>query len=517
MKNRKAILLFTFFIFINKIHTQSIYKIYFEYGKSSPKSDQIEKFNHWFNQFDFSQIDSIVLVGFADSVGKFENNLKLSLKRTEYIHKHIKKKYPTTRYDIKEYGKGEKIKKIEDKDRRVEIKVYLKVELIEELDSTGVELTINKCYIIDHEMLQAVFVSYVLIKNKRFVKLYIEKEDFLKYKKTAYFYITNESSKTTLHKIKWKSSKSGVKSFERQRYEAFIPLDSYLKNKIVYYEPKSCDSCFKDTLIGVKYIGKNSCMADDIFLNRNVEWKPRLFNPYKISIRVPKMFTDSSLTYYNIDRQAIVWKIKKRKPEYLFTVFKTNATNGYSYFSKIYRKMPCCNLKHSDSKGFICGGTWEIIKSSFNIELGVNRLKKENVPYIGFAYLSSYSGYESRVLLGIDTLIRPILNIKIQKSIFEFPCEYLFPSFYKWRKGSNYYNIYDFPAEIYFGTESRFGFNVKNNGFADQNTFAGIRVCARRHQIFIQKGIAYRYYGQYASSLYSSFQIGYHFLIYKIN
>ncbi len=507
-------------VFSCSINAQSIFRIYFEYGKTEPKTEQIEKFNKWFEKLDYNQIDSIVLLGFADSVGKIENNIKLSLKRTEHIKKYIKKNYfdRKSKLDIRQYGKGEKNKKIEDKDRRVEIRVYLiPTKLEDEVDSVGIEVADNKCYIVDYEMLQTCFVSYVNIKNRRYVKLYMEKEDYLLYKKIAYFYYTYDSSKIILNKVRWKSKTSGIKSFLRPRYETLIPLESYLKNKVVYYEPKSCDSCFKDTLIGLAYLGKSICMAEDIFLNRNVEWKPRFLNPFKVAIRVPKMFTDSSLTYYKIDGQVIAWKIKKRKPDFLFTNLNTYSSNGYSQFSKIFRKMPCCNIKHfKPGFGFLCS-SYEIIKSSFNIEMGVNRFNKENVTYIGLDFISSFRSYETRILLGIDTSIRPILNYKIQKSIFELPFEYFLPSFYKWRKANNDYHFNYFPTEVYVGTEARFGFNIQNNGFAEQIIFAGLRVFSGRHQIFLQKGLSYRYHGKYASGLYSSLQIGYHFLIYKIH
>ncbi len=506
-------------IFYNTANAQSVFKIYFEYGKSVPKTEQIERFNQWFEKLDYIQIDSIVLVGFADSVGKIENNIKLSIKRTEHIKKHIKKNNfdRKSKIEIRQYGKGEKNKKLEDKDRRVEVRVYLMPPKLENgVDSLGIEVTDNKCYIIDYEMLQTCFVSYINIKNRIYVKLIMEKEDYLIYKKNIYFYFTYDSTKIILNKVKWKSKTSGVKSFQRTRYESLIPIESYFKNKVVYYEPKSCDSCFKDTLIGFAYLGKSICMAEDIFLNRNLEWKPRFLNPFKVAIRVPKMFTDSSLTYYQINGQVITWKIKKRKPDFLFTNFNIYSSNGYTLFSKIYRKMPCCNQNFSKHLGFSYCGTLESSTSSFNIELGVNRLKKENVPYIGFSYKRKYRGYDSRILLGIDTFIRPILNYKIQKSILVLPIEYFLPSFYKWKKATNNYYNNSFPTEIYIGTESRFGFNVKNNGFADQIIFAGLSVFSGRHQMFLQKGLAYRYYGQYASDFYSSFQIGYHFLFYKI-
>lgn len=511
-------------VFSCSINAQSIFRIYFEYGKTEPKIEQIEKFNKWFEKLDYNQIDSIVLVGFADSVGKIENNIKLSLKRTEYIKKNIKKNYfdRKSNLDIRQYGKGEKNKKIEDKDRRVEIRVYLKPPKLEdEVDSVGIEVADNKCYIVDYEMLQTCFVSYTNIKNRRYVKLYMEKEDYLLYKKIPYFYYTYDSSKIILNKVRWKSKTSGIKSFQRPRYETLIPLESYLKNKVVYYEPKSCDSCFKDTLIGLAYLGKSICMAEDIFLNRNVEWKPRFLNPFKVAIRVPKMFTDSSLTYYKMDGQAIAWKIKKRKPEYHYAVFNTFLSYNHYYFSKIYRKKPCCFIKNHklNSGGFVCGGVRYSYKSNIILEVGFNRLNKENLPYIGLAFNTDIKKIETRLLTGIDLEIRPILGVKLQKSIFKLPLSFLYPSFYVWKRASNATGRIPNPNtfEVLTGTEARFGFNIQNNGFAEQIIFAGLRVFSGRHQIFLQKGLSYRYHGQYASDFYSSFQIGYYFLVYKIH
>jgi len=501
---------------------QTVFKIYFEYGKSTPKENQLQNFDEWFINLDFTKIDSITLVGFADSVGKIENNIKLSLKRTEFVRKYIQKKYVGQRFRIYQYGKGEKRKKIEDKDRRVEVKVWLSADFIpQEIDTATKEISSVKCYLVDNEMLQACFISYVKIKNKNYAKLYIENEDYFYYKKTKYFYITRDSGKTFLNKVKWTPKNSGNLTFKRQRYETLIPKESFLANKIVYYETRSCDSCFRDSIYGTGYKIGDSCMANDIFLSRNLEWRPKFFNMNYIKIRVPKMFTDSSLIYYEGGGPTINWIKKRKKSAFKYATFRTQVYSNQYHFQTISRKRKCCNIRWDWYPGrpniccCCCGGDWSFPSKTINLEIGVNRLKSINTPYVGLNYYFELGKYDGRFLTGIDTSALLLFTVKIQRPIISVPLKLINPFHYVWKSARNTSINQDNLFECIIGAEVRTGFFKANSEFGELNVFGGLRFTYGNNRIFIHEGASFRYFGLYSRGLYSNLQFGFERLLFR--
>lgn len=176
--NMKTLLLLIVILNVNTCVAQEVFRVYFEYGKSQPKEGEKGRFDRWFGQFDELSVDSVLLIGYADSTGKLENNLKLSIKRAENVKKWILNNHSEL-YSIKMNGRGERNKKIEEKDRRVEVKVWVSKVDSNSLKSNDDTTTEDApCYIVDHEFLQHCFVDYVKIKDVPYVKIYIEIKDF---------------------------------------------------------------------------------------------------------------------------------------------------------------------------------------------------------------------------------------------------------------------------------------------------------------------------------------------------
>lgn len=494
--------IFIIFLFIcSYSKAQTVFKIYFEYGKSTPKELEYERFDHWIQKFDIIDIDSIELIGFADSVGKIENNLKLSFKRANTLKKYIENNY---HYDwpITTIAKGEKNKKIEERDRRVEVRIKLrKIDSLNSVDTIPKQIAnTNQCYLIDYELLQVCFVSYVMVKDKPFVKLYLEHREYDQRRKIKYFYVSYDSGKKILHRVKFIQKESGKKWYNNVRYEALIPRANFLKDKIVYNEKLSCDSCFKDSLIAVTFYN-GTCFGPDVFLNRNTSFKFGFFNLKYIKIRVPSMFVDSSLDYYDGKTGLkLDWIIKKRKPEYRYAKldFSRLYTNG------IYRKWPCCGMKSGDG-GFRCGTLRNQNNYGRLIEIGLNRLSNEELPYVGLGYFFRRKQIELDVVATVSKNYNLGYRVRIKAHLIELPIGVINP-FITWQNINTISNkIYRNTFNLYLGSEYREAFNYR---YAEQDVFIGGVNNHDSYSVFLHYGVGYRFHGPFDRQLRRLFQIG---------
>lgn len=497
-------ILFLCLFFSQVVKAQLLHTVYFRFGKSQPEKTELEKLDKWLAEIDPVEIDSIALIGYADSVGKIENNLKLSLKRAQYVHKHITGTYPFVGL-VKTLAKGEKNKKIEDKDRRVLVKVWISQQKTLEIPDTidRSENMLKKCYLVDYELLQKCFVSYRKMKKGEFALLYLETADFSSKSKIKYYYITYDSGVKVLHPVKWMTKTSGKKWYEKKRVEALLPASSFKNNKIVYYEKLSCDSCFKDTLAATKYYN-GVCHGPDFFLNKNIRLRLIFLNFRKIRVKAPALFVDSSITYLDGNTlQTLVWTSKRRKPEFKyskldFTGFRTNG---------IFRKLPCCGFRGCG--GFGCLSPYN---KCFFIETGYNRLKRENLPYLGLGFRGYINNSELEFLGFVNNKgfvnykFDPGLRLKFSSHIADFPLFVLSP-FHSWHTAESLNGQLNyFVLRLYAGTEFRKGFIYK---YSEQDVFIGISN-ARYSKIsyFIQYGAGYRFQGLYEQKINRLFQAG---------
>jgi outer membrane protein OmpA-like peptidoglycan-associated protein len=85
----------------------------------------------YFDKIDFSMIDKIVINGYADSIGKYEYNLRLSERRALSVKEYLLKNYQLKDSLIKAVGKGVTKDNVQlEKNRRVEVIVYKKKKVI---------------------------------------------------------------------------------------------------------------------------------------------------------------------------------------------------------------------------------------------------------------------------------------------------------------------------------------------------------------------------------------------------
>ncbi len=130
-------------------------------------------------------IDSVIIKGFADSLGNQKANLELSKDRAKDVMHYMKK---TISYKIKYkyYAVGEQNKKIENIDRRVEIYIYAKANNNDTfLDTIPDSITLShpKCITTAYDVL-ALSRKFVIKKKKaEYVVVEMEIDHYLSRKR----------------------------------------------------------------------------------------------------------------------------------------------------------------------------------------------------------------------------------------------------------------------------------------------------------------------------------------------
>lgn len=123
----KYFIICTFLLFGSLVYGQKELNLFFELNESSLTTDHRKQLQAFIEKNNFKEIDSIVVKGFCDKSGDSNYNLKLSKKRVTAVTNQLTKTLSVneqikTRY----YGSSLAKQAVNDKDRKVNIIVYLK-------------------------------------------------------------------------------------------------------------------------------------------------------------------------------------------------------------------------------------------------------------------------------------------------------------------------------------------------------------------------------------------------------
>ncbi len=508
------------FLFLSlPIVGQVNFTVYYEYGVSKLKTEEKDKLIAWLKQFQPLEIDSIQIIGFADSVGKVKNNLVLSQKRGESVFKIITGEYKNN-VPIRIVPKGEKNKRLEAKDRRVELRIYRIPKSESVLSDSIISDSIKRCYLVDYYLLQCCHISQVNIKKKEYVKLEITPEDLMSRKRIKHYSISfDDNGHKVLKKLRWSSKLSGSEWWQKQRFETLIPIEDFKKNKVVVISDGPCDSCYRDPLINAKY-QRDSCLAYDIFLNRNIQYKMGFLNFKSVKIRVPSNFLDFGVTYYSDFSKAtpIKWEKSTKQKDYSYTRLKLykfdNSYDRYKgyLFYPISKMMICCWLKNNGS-GFHCGGC-RFLGDGLNIgaELGNNRFLKNNIPYFGLTSRLFGEHSVTRLLLGVDTALRVIGSFRYQYNVLTVPLTMLLP-IHSWKNADYGYGSFESQFNLYTGCELRAYRHNEKNTYTEINLHLGVRLVKNHFSVFTHYGYAFNPSKIYNKTIYPLLQTGLEFNI----
>lgn len=513
--------------------------MYYEPGKSKLNADETKKLIDWFNSFELSDIDSIRIVGYADSIGKIDKNLVLAEKRVNDVRKKLNL-FKSNQYKLSTRSVGERIKHVEQKDRRVEVKLFLKPIPYSDSNLNVLDTILPpKCYTVDEALLDLCNKKKVLIKGQYFMRLLIEIGDFRSRVYTAY-YLNMVDSTLKAVPIAWKKKNIGSDWYMRKRLVAYIPLEAFENYKIVQkdddcepciFMKKRYDSPMRNNDSNNTIISRTNFLFEtDYFFNANHQIKFRFLDFKTVRIRYPSEFFDSTIIYYTgaNNNQALEWMLSKDGKYYTSTVELNKIVynkRDIVYRSKmVYRKYKYCSYKYKPYKGEMnwflpfCGGVRSLNSGkfyTFKIETGNYSNFKGNAPYIGVSVQNPNlkDKHQIRFLIGVDTILKLASSIRYRYLFKKFPLNML-----------NAFNPWQQTKEIQVSNKSfRFAIGSELKSFLGYNNYSNAEIFGFTAAIFevnkciffMQYGAAFQFQSEKEKNIFGTFQFGIEYTLFN--
>lgn len=512
---------------------QDTVTVYFDFGSSKLSEESTDNLGKISDRFDLSDVDSIQIIGYTDSVGKVAENLRLSLRRAKVVEKACK--FTLGEIDqISLYARGEGTLDDPNRNRRVEIVMHSK-KLKVDIDTA--EIFLNKadpkCFFIDFEALEYCHIRTITKGKKESV--FIEAMNVSVISSRDHFYADkNRDGEVIVKKVNWKSKKTGLLWWKKKRLVTTIPKSAFDRHKFFTLENGPCDGC-KETILteDTIVVSKMNYYADR-FLMDNVQAKVRFFKKKEVNLRVPKMYVDESDKYYlNNDfsrselkpRQQLNWETKqgKRKQDYYFTTIQF-VNDELPIIIRGSLTTECQNKYNLEGKDDSGSSSWGRIKCGthmirpvtvgfqINADLGAFY---QNDSLTGFLALGiSHTTYRglARLMGGINTHLGFYGSLSYQYHYFSFPWRTVRPV-NMWRSPSDF-KVSSIYVRLYAGAESKVSFNRSYLSFFEGNLHTGfVLVNAKDRSTFprfyFQGGVGYDFTGNSQQLFYPIAQIGF--------
>lgn len=538
----KYFILFACAVLLSAIEVKAQDRYVLKYKVAVYQLDSLQKkqLNKFYSSFPKGTIDSVFVVGFADSLGSYEANLKLSRNRAKGVISYLKKVIP---YEVKYryVAGGEKDKKIEQVDRRVEVIFYTRElyfeDTIKALPSPKNEM---KCLRLADEILAISNQKHVHTKKQDFVLLELEinevSKGLVKYLNCHYAVESYDSSLKYV-KVKWIKRRSGSSWWLKDRFQTMIPKGSFDKYQIFVLKDTPCIDCdirindtissnkvLKDTIIAnVRY---DSCWIVDEFIMNNIRYKIPFFSRKKFVVKVPKEYVDNSVTYYQDFETSdiITWYEKKgkRNDSYLFYELPMTKINGgsgrvYSRFKysspKISKRVPCCMPVKS---GIIPCDAMSCSPSpreyfDLGLELGNIKLINTNVTYVGIGLYQVRAFDQFNITIGVDNNFRLFANSRYQYNYLTVPFGFINP-FNGWYQNGRWVGLNnDLFLRLYAGTSLITARPKTHERFFFHDVHLGLSLALNYSfidRIFIQYGYGYDYSNRFSKEVVPTLNYG---------
>lgn len=505
------------------VYGQDTISIYFEFGHSKIPDEQLEKLNAIPTKYDLSDLDSVIFIGMADSVGEFKSNIKLSEKRARNAARHCERLFPEN-IMTKITALGERTIDQREKNRRVDIILYFQPMPTEEVEQREPTQTKEVCYNIDYKLLHRCHLRTVKKRNKELTIIEIALPD-LREKKQHYYGSVTMNGDFIVKKVKWSSKRTGNLWWSKTRYVATIPKQDFDTYKIFKIEDLPCDTCNEDFQTKSEISKEDTCVQVDRFLMENIQFKTRLFNNKWVKIRAPREYVNIEDRYFIGCgfQNELVWETKKsrRKQNYYYSKLPRH----FNYIANITRVMDCCKNNPEPSECdrpiIFCRTLGEPDRSFIlNAEIGSHYQQSKFTPYAGLGI--SKEGFFSRVsiLAGADIDLSFYGSLRYQYHFLSFPFS-VFNLFSTWQSPTEQQVITRY-GRLYLGTELKTRINKTKQDYLEQNIHIGLAAVNTNSdafipRIFVQYGLGFDYLGTYSTGVYSIVQLGLNMKIARLN
>lgn len=293
----RSLFLFLLFHLAFLSYSQDVYTVFYPSGENKLLDQNKSKIRKFIYSINIKKIDSLQVVGFADSTGKAKLNYRLSLKRAQkvsaFLQQLLRKKFPITTI-----AKGEEGPSINPNinHRRVEIYLYFAGRALEDsteqLEYFGNTKT---CFVLSDTIMKNAHINRVEDGKSNYVILEMEPHLFAKDQK--YYSLSKNSLYAKV--LKWKLVQSGAFWWYHERYMTRIKESDFdafgvLTKKIIPENYNECVVCDKDIEHALKMTSE---LLPDAVVMQHLQIQKIPFKKSCLLI-VPAEYINDDKTYY---------------------------------------------------------------------------------------------------------------------------------------------------------------------------------------------------------------------------
>lgn len=445
-KNQKTRLLTGLFLFIPYMKTslllllllfgsmrasaQEVFSVYYPSGDSKLKEENKQQIQRYIFSHNLKKIDSLQVIGFADSTGKKKLNFRLSQKRADRVKAYLEKILPA-KTPVSSYAKGEEngFRNPDENHRRVEIHLFYAGKRLAEDTTDQYEYFGNTkvCFVLSDSVMKN--CNIIRVSDGRSNYVILEMEPHLFSKNQTYYTLTKNSQYAKI--IKWKLEVSGEGWWQHERYRARIKeadFEAYgvLTKKQIREDDNDCVVCDKDMNAPMKL---ESELLPETYIMQNLQFRKKLLTDEYLLL-VPGTYVSESKSYY-FDRNydlPVTWRTE-------FGV--RNRPYCFAEVPAVYLQRPDWNIYSNRS---ICTPSGDSVEIAYPVDTmsahvcfpesrgGVNALEYGlDIGYLNIAervgYATAYLQYsgtraEYGINVGIDLKARFIGAIRADYVFF---------------------------------------------------------------------------------------------------
>jgi hypothetical protein len=402
------------------IYAQDTISLFYATAKFRLTEDHQQQLTNFLEWQELTLLDSIQIIGVADSSGNVVSNERLSLKRASQVQHFLMNKSIVTPMRLLAKGEDPMVSNAMSKQRRVDILFfYNKAVIADDLELEEKLIDDEFCYVLADSFLLACNQTIIQKGKKEYVQLEMEPSF---YSDSLRLYSVSEDDKTrlpVLHLVKWKSVTTGESWWLSQRYIATIKKSDFDRFRLVMKSNIPCDSLANDCgfRLSDQDIQLNNNMQLDVavFLMNNLRIKQRFFNKRKLRIEVPRKFIDLNKVYYfGLKKIEISWHTRKgkRHQKYYYADVKMDGKNS-SEFTIYTSHVGSCFVQQitGGSQGLKCRITTDN-SSSIGFEIGDRNAIPSHLGYLGLYAKHCWDRSEVNLLLALDTDWDPFLSAR---------------------------------------------------------------------------------------------------------
>lgn len=481
--------------------------VYFTSGEHNLSEHSKSQVNNFVFAHDIQIVDSVVLVGYADSTGNPEKNLKLSARRAKVVNKYLSKAIPNNTIPILVVPIGEESKLpsgIALNHRRVEVILYFPKSYVPPLEKeeTNSSFVHNNCYELADSALALSNFTYFQKGASKYVR--IEMEAF-QYDPNVRLYTL--SAKTKYPKLlKLELKNTGDLWWKRPRYVAEIKAKDFDKYGIVTLTSKdtanteSCIVCGDDKPVSWR-LGFE--LMTDQFVMQNLQVRKQIL-PARYEVIVPQEYLSIENGYYldSLTNFPLTWEYKRgrRAAPYYFTTIPEAYLNPQSFSIYSYQRY-CSNaatesavFKLDTLKKHPCAPTSSFsFDYTYGLSIAYQQTRSDEGIYVGY-FQVNLGKFEGMFSAGISSRARTFIGLDADYHFFAFT-----PFKERSVGGSNQGVLEEFHRliSVYGGTSFTTLINSGNTSLNEDFhlglSFWNKPFSAGIDRIFIQSGLGYDY------------------------